>query len=80
MIVKDMEQKEKILAQTELGIENKAKLDPDWTTEESITRQWLSSLFDLAYALGEKSGLRIAKNIVQHSSNEMETILNKDPQ
>ena len=79
MIVKDMQEKEKALDLAEVGIANKTSpRQLDETTTESIIRQWLSDIFDQAYLMGERSGLRIAKNIMANSNHRIEDILNKE--
>lgn len=79
MIVKDMQEKEKALDLAEVAIANKTgPRQLDETTTESILRQWLSDIFDQAYLMGERSGLRIAKNIMANSNHRIEDILNKE--
>lgn len=79
MIVKDMQEKEKALDVAEVAISNnKGPRQLDETTTESILRQWLSDIFDQAYLMGERSGLRIAKNIMANSNHRIEDILNKE--
>lgn len=77
-----MQEKEKAIDQVELAL--KLKKSPDKlgiTTTESHLRQWLSNIFDQAYIMGERSGLRMAKNIIKNSDNQIKNILEKeDPQ
>ena len=79
MIVQDMQEKEKALDLAEIAISK--KIGPrqlNETTTETILRQWLSDIFDQAYIMGERSGLRIAKNIMANSNHQIEDILNKE--
>lgn len=80
MIRQHMAKKEKMIKIAESAIENKSKIEPGYTTTESLIKQWLSEVFDYAYTLGESSGLMMAKNIIKSSENQINDILSKDPQ
>ena len=80
MIRQHMAKKEKMLKIAESAIENKFKIEPGYTTTESLIKQWLCQVFTYAYTLGESSGLMMAKNIIKSSENQINDILSKDPQ
>lgn len=80
MIKADMIKKEDMLRIAESAIENKSKIEPGFTTTESLIKQWLSEVFDYAYNLGENSGLRIALNSIKETQHKLDDILKKDPQ
>jgi hypothetical protein len=80
MIKTDMIKKEEMLRIAEAAIENKSKIEPGFTTTESLIKQWLSEVFDYAYSLGENSGLRIAVNSIEETKRGLKDILKRDPQ
>jgi hypothetical protein len=65
MIRQHMAKKEKMLKIAESAIENKSKIEPGYTTTESLIKEWLSEVFDYAYTLGESSGLMMAKILLR---------------
>lgn len=80
MIVQHMQKKEKMLKIAEAAIENKTKMEPNFTSKESLIKQWLAEVFDYAYGLGEASGLMIAQNMIKSTDTQIDNILKKDPQ
>lgn len=80
MIRQHMEKKEKMLKIAEAAIENKTKMEPNFTSTESLMKQWLAEVFDYAYTLGESSGLMIAQNMIKSTDRQIGDILKKDPQ
>jgi hypothetical protein len=80
MIVQHMQKKEKMLKIAEAAIENKTKMEPNFTSKESLIKQWLAEVFDYAYGLGEASGLMIAQNMIKSTDTQINNILKKDPQ
>lgn len=75
-----MQKKEKMLKIAEAAIENKTKMEPNFTSKESLIKQWLAEVFDYAYQLGEASGLMIAQNMIKSTDTQIDNILKKDPQ
>jgi hypothetical protein len=75
-----MQKKEKMLKIAEAAIENKTKMEPNFTSKESLIKQWLAEVFDYAYGLGEASGLMIAQNMIKSTDTQINNILKKDPQ
>ena len=75
-----MQKKEKMLKIAEAAIENKTKMEPNFTSTESLIKQWLAEVFDYAYGLGEASGLMIARNMIKGTDTQINNILKKDPQ
>ena len=80
MITQHMQKKEKMLKIAEAAIENKTKMEPNFTTTESLINQWLAEVFDYAYQLGEASGLMIAQNMIKSTNTQIDNSLKKDPQ
>ena len=75
-----MQKKDKMLKIAEAAIENKTKMEPNFTSTESLIKQWLAEVFDYAYGLGEASGLMIAQNMIKGTDTQINNILKKDPQ
>ena len=80
MIRQHMQKKDKMLKIAEAAIENKTKMEPNFTSTESLIKQWLAEVFDYAYGLGEASGLMIAQNMIKGTDTQINNILKKDPQ